>query len=325
MRWNCPHCGVALAIADEKLGTGWSFSRCYHCGGFALVRRTDVNLIKIDQAPPGEEVLLPEASEKPLLSEEATRHLLKSKPVVKPARKNGIEIAQELSRQEKSSSASSGPPPFLRTSLLSRELPNPLPEVPDHTSRKKWLKYGIGISSFLAVISGIYLYEEGQELWKKARSAAQAQVQTKPEPVAVAPFDADIVQAPALASAPEPTKVETNHEVIDQLQLSAAAEATAPIENHEAQKIVNEPMTLKPKYKTSPLRAGPGLNFPVLGTVNPAFRYLVQDWKNEWFKVAIQTPEPGSIPAILAPKNPSKPLPKTAWIRNDLVQMVEGK
>jgi hypothetical protein len=77
MRWNCPHCGTNLAIADEKVGNGWSFSRCYKCAGFSLVRRSDVTLIKVDRAPEGEQVLLPEAHENPMmmLSENATRNL----------------------------------------------------------------------------------------------------------------------------------------------------------------------------------------------------------------------------------------------------------
>ena len=80
MQWNCPHCGISLAIASESLGTGWSFSRCYKCGAFALVRKTEVNVIKVDKAPPGERIpLLPEAVETPnlgLFSKSATDKLI---------------------------------------------------------------------------------------------------------------------------------------------------------------------------------------------------------------------------------------------------------
>lgn len=51
MRWNCPHCGTALAVSDEKLGAHWSFSRCYQCAGFSLIRSASLNLIKIDEPP----------------------------------------------------------------------------------------------------------------------------------------------------------------------------------------------------------------------------------------------------------------------------------
>lgn len=75
MRWNCPHCGIQLAVADDKLPTGWAFSRCFKCGGFGLIRRMEVNVIKVDKAPPGEKVLLPEASEEPRISEIATQKI----------------------------------------------------------------------------------------------------------------------------------------------------------------------------------------------------------------------------------------------------------
>jgi hypothetical protein len=75
MRWNCPHCGVNLGIADDKMTTSWSFSRCYQCGGYALVRKSEVNIIKVDRVPPGEKIILPDSAENPLLSETATRNL----------------------------------------------------------------------------------------------------------------------------------------------------------------------------------------------------------------------------------------------------------
>src|SRR5689334_19794241 len=80
MQWSCPHCGVALAVPHDTLGTGWSFSQCYRCGGYALVRKTEINIIKVDKAPPGEKVILPEASEDPsnrLMSQEATQKFVK--------------------------------------------------------------------------------------------------------------------------------------------------------------------------------------------------------------------------------------------------------
>jgi hypothetical protein len=40
MLWNCPHCNVALSVADDKLNTGWSYAKCYNCSEFAMVRKT---------------------------------------------------------------------------------------------------------------------------------------------------------------------------------------------------------------------------------------------------------------------------------------------
>ncbi|MBL7716393.1 MAG: hypothetical protein JNL01_13080 [Bdellovibrionales bacterium] len=61
MRWNCPHCGTALSVADDKLSNTWSFSKCFQCSGYALVRKSDLNLIKVDDAPKGEKLVRPQA------------------------------------------------------------------------------------------------------------------------------------------------------------------------------------------------------------------------------------------------------------------------
>ena len=87
MNWNCPHCGVLLALQETQIGPGWSFSKCYTCGGFALIRRAEINVIKVDQAPPGEKVLLPERSSDSavaVLSQEASARLLKIKSMQPP-------------------------------------------------------------------------------------------------------------------------------------------------------------------------------------------------------------------------------------------------
>ncbi len=82
MRWNCPHCGTALAVSDDKLTTSWSFSKCFQCGGYALVRRSDLNMIRIDQVPQGQAVIQSQAaapkiptSSLPLMNRAATDHL----------------------------------------------------------------------------------------------------------------------------------------------------------------------------------------------------------------------------------------------------------
>ncbi len=46
-------------MANEQLPSGWAFSRCITCLGFALVRPGAKNIIKVDTAPAGENVLLP--------------------------------------------------------------------------------------------------------------------------------------------------------------------------------------------------------------------------------------------------------------------------
>lgn len=59
MRWSCPHCGALLTLSQELLDKSWSFSKCYQCRRLSLIRRADVNVVKVDKAPPGEPILLP--------------------------------------------------------------------------------------------------------------------------------------------------------------------------------------------------------------------------------------------------------------------------
>lgn len=212
MRWNCPHCGTNLAVSDEKMSSGWSFSRCYKCAGFALVRRSDVNLIKVDRAPAGETVLLPEANENPttMLSQAATDHL--ARYVGAKAERAKAESIQASAAAVLRSADASGPRPTIRPAtrrnaasattsptasaipaaapiLPARSalptaipparaagsgfgLPDPLPEEPSTSWTQRLIPAAIAMTGAFAIASGIYLYVQGQALWEKARSQA---------------------------------------------------------------------------------------------------------------------------------------------------------
>ena len=57
MQWSCPHCRTQLTTSEDHLGSGWSFSRCAHCNGYSLIRKTEINVIRVDKAPPGEKII----------------------------------------------------------------------------------------------------------------------------------------------------------------------------------------------------------------------------------------------------------------------------
>jgi len=38
MRWNCPHCGTALAVSDDRIAPRWMVASCHACGGYSMVR-----------------------------------------------------------------------------------------------------------------------------------------------------------------------------------------------------------------------------------------------------------------------------------------------
>ncbi len=276
MRWDCPHCQMSLALSDEKLGTGWSFSRCFKCGGFALIRRSEMNLVKVDRAPAGENVLLPEAHEDQRFSQPIPPTL---KPVIKP------------------------------TTRKMPPLPTALPEIPKRSYY--FLKTAIGLTLFVTLGSGYYLYLQGQELWIKAQ---------KTEAILVPPpQESEVIQAPSFISHTEEVKT-------DQIERSAMAPVHTEEEDAEAEEAppLISRLVVEPKYKTSPLRSGPGLSFSVLETINPQIKYIVKNWQGEWFQV---TPEeslldlPAKVAPKLDPKLALKLAPKLAWIRNDLVRI----
>jgi hypothetical protein len=326
MRWNCPHCGIALAVSDEKLGAGWSFSRCYKCAGFSLVRRSDINLIKVDRAPMSEKILLPEASEDPIpmMNKEATAHLANNKPEIRPANR-------------KQASKISYPPRFIsrvEARGVSVPFPNPLPELSRTKSKTRLLPIAIGIAGVIAVGSGVYLYIQGQQLWQKAR--ATLATQSKNKMASTVNDTTPVAQAPSLlalaeiktsqVSPPQRTKSTTITDELHQNAMAPARTASLMIEEVKAHELAssnnpNNPaisnLVVQTRLKKASLRSGPGLEYPVLGVANPQLKYIVSDWKDRWFKVTIDGP---TAIQMVEPK----PIPKHAWIRNDLVQLISG-
>jgi len=300
MRWSCPHCGVALAIGDEKLGTGWSFSRCYKCGGFALIRRAEVNIIKVDKAPPGEQVLLPEGSPEPMLSENATQNLNAAKeaaarPVIRAAHPRNTNAGVNV------------PPPPMGASAYPTAphdsfdiFADGFPEMNQGPSRgilnkKKLLPVAIGLAGVLSVSSGIYLYIQGQALWNKARTqASQDSIDTTP--VKTVAHRETIIPAPALAeSAPSAPK----SELVDQVRHNAMA----PVREEAAREQATPALLVKARIRGANIHTGPGMSFPVLATALAEKTYTVTSWSDTWFKISLGND-------------------RTGWIRNDLVQLV---
>lgn len=251
MRWNCPHCNVALSVADEQLGQGWCFSKCYQCSGFSLVRASGQGALKIDGKPP--------ASPPPI-------HQFKpSQRVVDATRR-------------------AAPPKFTPPPAASAA-PASVPSAPK--SRSPFARFASGA----ALTVGAYaLYS-----WV-----------TTPMPVAKAPVipQAVIAQAAPVAAPSEKLLVTD----------SIARGAMAP---ERAQPAISTPPAARPVgglevESLSPrvqLRSGPGIQYPVVATVDPKHTYPVIDWSERWFRVALELNGDGSGK-------------KFAWVRNDLVKLV---
>ncbi len=302
MRWSCPHCGTQLAIAKEKLGSHWSFTRCYSCAGYALIRPGDTYAIKVDKAPSNEKIILPEAFEEPLMNKAAMDRLMSyNKPIVRPAQRRiqtGTQtITQPTLTQPVTQSAQQ---------VLPKKFPDPLPEVPlsipTQSKIQKLLPMGIAVSGMIAIVSGIYLYIHGQKILKKSREAAE-----KPALSAITPTPA---QAPAGAAAA--AAIESAPEV------NVAAITTAPVVDQIHQKAMapekitlQEPkLMVKPKSNQVKIHSGPGLAYSVIGLANPNSSYIVADWNDRWFKVL-----------ILSKKNANESVHEYGWLRNDHVQL----
>ncbi len=316
MRWNCPHCGVALAVTDEKLGHGWSFSRCYKCGGFALIRRSDINLIKVDRAPTGERVLLPEATEFPMIAKAAADRLLK--PVVRPA--NGrraepqaaapppigakgtgnfvatpmatsamaalesVEPKASVSVAQAHPRATAAPRPSAK---VPYGLPEALPNSPTRSWKERMLPVAIAATGILAIASGFYLYLQGRQVWRAASQAAETA--SAPQ----APADETILaRSPAEEAKPV---------VIDRINQQAMAPVPGD-PNGEGEE--GGSLTIRIRAAKAFLRGGPGTEYPIVGVGNPEILYTVRDFKDRWFKILVPS---GSQPV--------------AWIRNDLVEV----
>jgi hypothetical protein len=302
MRWSCPHCGTNLAAADDKVGTGWSFSRCYKCGGFGLVRQAQVNVIKVDKAPAGEKILLPEAEEQPLMSQSAitqmAKHLEASKagttaaPIIKNAvtasastARAGAAVATMATQYPQTQAASlikAAPRSFTPTEsssppVLESEFPNALPSEPEVSLLGRVIPYATAVAGMVAIGSGVYLYIHGQALWSKARVALQ---ENNPP-----------------------------NEVVDRIQSGAAAPSRdlgTESSRDGAQRVPSSSrsgLQIRVKSGSASIHQGPGAEYPEVGSAHSEQVLQVVDWSNNWFKVTV----------------PSGAAKKVGWIRSDLV------
>lgn len=258
MRWECPHCQTQLSVADDKLQAGWSFSRCFQCGGFSLVRKSDVNLIKVDHPPQGERVVLSERAGEKALRPVASTTIAQA-PTIRPATRTPSLTAIAL------------PAPTAELGASKSSAPSPI-RAPRRSWN--WTTVAIAVTSVITLVSGALLYLEGQALWAKAKlQASVASHETVP-------------QAPAVVAA-APAPVAEPQAVREQLSVSAAA----PIAPQLAPTAATSPsvpvgkMHVKIRTTYANLRTGPSLDFQVAGMLSQGTLLEVIDFEDRWFKV----------------------------------------
>lgn len=315
MRWNCPHCGVNLAVADEKMGPGWSFSRCYKCGGYALIRRAEVNLVKVDRAPAGEHVVLPEANEEPLamLGTQAMKNLERLRTDAKTSASTRASAPSGAIAATAPAAASTAMP------TAAAALPSPLVEKPPSRAihRRILLPAATATAAILSVGSGAFLFIEGQTLWKSiwhgpsplASAERVGRITDQVSHNAMAPVR-DLPKAETPPAAPVPPPV---------------APQSTPAESPPQTAAQNSPtLMVKPKLKNVNLHSGPGTLYPVLGTVGPKNQFVVADWNDRWFKVFATEGSLLNSKAGQQNGQLSGPLSGqlSGWIRTDMVQVI---
>jgi hypothetical protein len=340
MRWSCPHCGINLTVADDKIGSGWSFSRCYKCAGYALIRKSEINLIKVHGAPAGEKVLPTEGHEQQFLSQQAiqnyNRLVSNPQPVMQP------QPAPHYAAQVQPMPPQGIPAEFFQ---LPEPLPEPgprapvsagggitirLPKLPSIPAippslQAKLLPIAIAAAGVTAVFSGIYFYVQGQALLTRARLQSSAPVAP---PAAAQPPQtstltesqqqlanarAQALQAAAsqIRSAPSPFRIN------DQLNQRMMAPVREDREEEPELTAVTpqiSSMVIRIPIDHAKIRSGPGLDYPVIAYAKPDQRYLITAWNDRWFKIKVQN----GVAAVAVAVSRAE-----GWIRNDLVQLIQ--
>jgi hypothetical protein len=265
----------------------------------------------------GERVVLPEASEEPLLSQQALANLESARAAAENARAAAEKARDEM--QETKPTIKPGnreiqiperPVEFTANRIDARvetrgvsvpsptEFPQPLPEARASRRRFRFLPFLSGIIGVIAISSGTYLYLQGQELWQAARSSLDT-VEKAPAKISIAPQPAIVAAAARVAV----TQDAPAREIVDRV----SSHAMAPVRELPAPQ---PKLLVEPRIMNATLRTGPGLQFKPVGHADPKLRYEVTEWDKSWFKVIVPSGDK---------TNGSE---TSAWIRNDLVRLI---
>lgn len=321
MRWSCPHCGTSLGLNDDKIGAGWAFSRCYRCAGHALIRRPEVNVIKVDRAPSGERVLLPEAHENILGSGSGAKVIPAiprtppTQPVIsRPSRLPQLIPVSEITQKP------------LHPLPKSQAQPEPQPIVPNEPKPSRWTPHplmaaAMGMMMTLMMGSGLYLFYQGKMIAEKSKQLEErqsnpaahttviAQTPVRPAPQVQTQIS-DQVNQQAMAPVRLQNEIEEFQkngpgilEMKQALENERKNEAPANLKSESARSLPG--LIIQAKTKGVKLHTTPSVYSEVIGVANPTANYLVTEWNDRWFRVLIK----------------GKPH-LTAWVRNDQVHLI---
>ncbi len=306
MQWNCPHCGIFLIIPAQSLGTGWSFSRCCKCSGFALIRRAEINVIKVDKAPPGEKIIVPEIAQNNFLKTDSavtstpppleTTPLLAASFFTQKPKPNAPSIPSSQLGPHAISHAHAHSISQRTTSLAAKNPQNIRIKIPSFSALIQNLDHKMIFAGTCAVVSGYLLLAQGRSLWSKLT------------PEAVTSVEANDVRFNQAGNATEDTT---------STPASASVSTTSALTRDKEEKAGSSSpvhtLFVKSRLARVHIHSGPGADFPVIASTDMNARYMVHDWNNRWLKIS------------LVSQNSNQEI---GWIRNDLVQVlseVSGK
>lgn len=305
MRWNCPHCGVQLAASDEQLSPDWSFSRCCQCGGFALIRRPNIELIRTGEPPASETYIETSSLQVPAFVKPQPLSA-QPKPVVRPAAarmspppppafsypiENFAPPVAEIAHEP----AANTPLRATPAAAQPLPLPDPLPSAPQKAARRSRTPQLLAALSLVAVVSGVFLYDQSERVSQSsARVTYPFPTDRVPEAVPAPPVQAiaqpapmiDQIEQKAMAPerAPEPIPVVAPEPVLPAPQQPVVTSAPTLVEGKQTVSV-----TIRDREVN--LRTGPGLTYPVIGKAQEGETFQVIDWEDQWLKVQVEDPK----------------------------------
>lgn len=292
MKWNCPHCGTPIAVADHSLGSEWSFSRCYRCSGFSLVRAEDAQVIKahspkavaVPAAPPTEDFKLSAQALKNLqaLQERKTSARTEQNSSAGAVPKRPSFLAQDIQpppppKKKKPAALVAERSADQSTATKIPDLPEPLPSTPKKNWIVRWAQQLLPFTGAAAVLAAGGLYIQLQE--------------------------PDSMPAPQIAQAPAPQNIQTPPRPPQSAGATAAIEpGSDQLNQAAAAPVAPAAFEVKVKINRAILRSAPTTESNPLGYAELGAALKAIDFKDNWIQVQVPTSQ------------------LKAWIRNDLIQ-----
>lgn len=248
--------GLSATDRDEK--REWLFTRCIHCGGFAVLKQSRNVSMRIGESS------TPRGSADQITGQNVAHiQVDSSKPKIK----------KQIRKTPTPPPFRHGPKAFVPAEpeptqdLPKIALPTPLPQIAlEQRPRNAIIQVAIGAAGAIALLSGLMLYQRGKELMSRKEAKR---------------IEATIAR-----------KVEERKPRLESVTLSASSPETPPVELKPLKPSPSKEMYVEPVLRDVKLRSGPGLQYPVVGIAEMSEQYRVLGFRDRWFHVVPVVPSP---------------------------------